>query len=280
MTLRLDQHLPSPDQPEAGPPLLFVHGAWHGAWVWENFLPWFAERGYRSYALDLRGHGQLARGSATDPDPAPLLRHRVADYVADLSAAVAQVGSPAPVLVGHSMGGMIVQKYLERRDAPLAVLMASVPPRGALGSTLRGLKRHPVAVLRALLTLDLRHFLETTELVHDFLLSPETPEEVVRSVHARVNDESLLAYLDMVALDLPDPRRVTCPVAVIGARDDGIFSHLEVQRTAFAFRHVLVRGVPDPVPTFVPGGHDLMLDVGWELAAEAVLAAVRRATGR
>ena len=27
-------------------PLLFVHGAWHGAWCWENFLSYFAEHGY------------------------------------------------------------------------------------------------------------------------------------------------------------------------------------------------------------------------------------------
>lgn len=36
-------------------PLLFVHGAWHGAWCWEEyFLPYFAEHGYRSVALSLR----------------------------------------------------------------------------------------------------------------------------------------------------------------------------------------------------------------------------------
>jgi pimeloyl-ACP methyl ester carboxylesterase len=38
-------------------PILFVHGAWHGAWCWENFLPYFADRGYGAYAVSLRGHG-------------------------------------------------------------------------------------------------------------------------------------------------------------------------------------------------------------------------------
>src|SRR6476661_688640 len=39
-------------------PILFVHGAWHGAWCWEeHFLDFFAERGHRVAALDLRGHG-------------------------------------------------------------------------------------------------------------------------------------------------------------------------------------------------------------------------------
>jgi pimeloyl-ACP methyl ester carboxylesterase len=39
-------------------PLLFVHGAWHGAWCWdEYFLDFFAGRGYRALAVSLRGHG-------------------------------------------------------------------------------------------------------------------------------------------------------------------------------------------------------------------------------
>ncbi len=38
-------------------PLLFVHGGWHGAWCWSNFLNYFADAGYRAVALSLRGHG-------------------------------------------------------------------------------------------------------------------------------------------------------------------------------------------------------------------------------
>jgi pimeloyl-ACP methyl ester carboxylesterase len=39
-------------------PLVFVHGAWHGAWCWdEHFLDYFADRGYRALAVSLRGHG-------------------------------------------------------------------------------------------------------------------------------------------------------------------------------------------------------------------------------
>ena len=39
-------------------PVLFVHGAWHGAWCGdEHFLDFFADKGYRAVALSLRGHG-------------------------------------------------------------------------------------------------------------------------------------------------------------------------------------------------------------------------------
>ncbi len=48
----------SPSSPSHPTPLLFIHGAWHGAWCWaEHFLDYFAAHGYAAHALSLRGHG-------------------------------------------------------------------------------------------------------------------------------------------------------------------------------------------------------------------------------
>ena len=42
--------------PSDMPPILFIHGAFAGAWCWEeHFMPWFAERGFDTYAIDLPG---------------------------------------------------------------------------------------------------------------------------------------------------------------------------------------------------------------------------------
>jgi len=75
-------------EPPAKPhptPILFVHGAWHGAWCWaEHFLPHFAERGYSAHALSLRGHGASA-------GRAQLRRTRIADYVADVAQVAGQL---------------------------------------------------------------------------------------------------------------------------------------------------------------------------------------------
>jgi pimeloyl-ACP methyl ester carboxylesterase len=117
-------------------PLLFVHGGEHAAWCWdEHFLDFFADKGYRALALSLRGHG----GSATSKR---LRSCSIADYVEDVCS-VADNLTATPVVIGHSMGGFIAQKYLETHDAPAGVLMASVPPRGHLGATLRLVRRHP-----------------------------------------------------------------------------------------------------------------------------------------
>ena len=98
-------------------PLLFVHGMCCSAFVWENFLPFFAENGYEAQALSLRGHG-----ASDGRDRLRLIR--TAEYVEDVAQVAGQCHS-APVLIGHSMGGYVIQKYLERHTAPAAVLLAS-----------------------------------------------------------------------------------------------------------------------------------------------------------
>src|SRR4026207_1083164 len=87
-------------------PLLFIHGALHGAWCWDfHFLVSSAQHGFAAHAVNLRGHGS-SEGHER------LRWTRIADYVEDLKNAARQLPSP-PVLIGHSMGSFIIQKYLE-----------------------------------------------------------------------------------------------------------------------------------------------------------------------
>ena len=119
----------TPPKVRGARPLLFVHGAFIGAWCWaEHFLPYFAKHGFRACAVSLSGHGR-------SPGRERLDWLSIADYVNDLEQAVSRVGGD-PILIGHSMGGFVVQKYLERASAPGVVLMASVPPQGLLPASI------------------------------------------------------------------------------------------------------------------------------------------------
>src|ERR1700679_3824393 len=110
-------------------PLLFVHGAWHAAWCWdEHFLDFFAAQGYRAIAVSLRGHGKSPGGER-------LRWTRIRDYADDVAEPSPQLPSP-PVLLAHSMGGFVVQTYLEHHAAAGAVLVAPIPPTGVLRLTL------------------------------------------------------------------------------------------------------------------------------------------------
>jgi pimeloyl-ACP methyl ester carboxylesterase len=257
----LHSHLP--DGPAGGRPLLFVHGAWHGAWCWEDYvLPWFAARGHPAHAVDLRGHGEA-------PSDRPLRRTRIHHYAADLAAAVEQIGG-APVLVGHSMGAFVVARYLEDHDVPGAVLVAPVPARGALGPTLRVARRHPVAFLRANLTMRLRPVVGTPILAREYLFGDDVPPTEFTRHFARLQDASYAAYLDMV-FHRARPERSSSPVLVVAAGFDRLFTAAEMRRTAAAYRADLV--------TIAGAPHDLMIDARWMEMARAVEDWVRRLPG-
>ena len=128
-----------PGRKGAGRPLLFLHGAWHGPWYWHPLAKRLAAAGRKCLLLELPGHGE-------NPWPLPGLTS-LNDY-AGLAAKAA--GKHSPVLVGHSMGGWLAQKILERADLP-AALLAPLPPGGLpKPSFLRLLAAYPLAMSRAL----------------------------------------------------------------------------------------------------------------------------------
>ncbi|NWG34282.1 MAG: alpha/beta hydrolase [Chloroflexi bacterium] len=238
-------------------PILFVHGKWHAAWCWrEHFMPCFAQKGYDAYALSLRGHG----GSEGHER---LRWHSIADYVEDVAWAVRQIGKP-PILVGHSMGGFIVQKYLEaHHEIPAAVLLTPVPYYGLWQSTWQVFRRHPLIVLRVLVTMRLYPVVETPQLAREGLFSKDLPAEALETYHRQLQDESFRAYLDELGLNLVRPRRVKTPLMVIGAENDAVVPLKTIRDTARAYRTEAI---------ILPGlAHDSMLDPQWQVVADRIL---------
>jgi pimeloyl-ACP methyl ester carboxylesterase len=236
-------------------PLLFVHGAWHAAWCWdENFLSFFAERGYRALAVSLRGHGN-------SPTDKPLRACSVADFVEDISVVAASLPTP-PVIIGHSMGGLIVQKYLESHDSPAGVLMTSMPPQGNLGSALRWIRQHPLHFTKMVITGKALPYISTSQLARERFFSAQTPESHVVKYAARLQEDSARVGIDCLVLSLPRPKRVTTPLLVLGADEDGAHTRKEVLATALAYC---------TEAEFFPNmGHNMMLEPGWAAVAERI----------
>lgn len=237
------------------PPLLFVHGSCHAAWCWdEHFLPFFAEHGFDAHALSLRGHG----GSGGRER---LRWASIAGYVAGVEQVAA--GLPrTPAVIGHSLGGYVVQKYLERREAPGAVLVAPAPRQGMRRAALRMSLRDPWLFLKMWLTLDPGALFSTPDLCRRLLFSPETSDEAVRRCADRVGSESLRSWLEMLGpAPHADPIRRT-PMLVLGAGGDSLIPEAGLRATAEAYGAEL---------TMVPHmGHDMMLEDNWSEAAEAM----------
>jgi pimeloyl-ACP methyl ester carboxylesterase len=247
----------TPPVARAAPPLLFVHGAWHAAWCWnENFLDYFAANGFAAHALSLRGHGASEGGQN-------LRSTRIRDYVDDIAAVADRLPSP-PILIGHSLGGFAIQKYLEDRSAPAAFLLASVPPTGVWRTLARATRDQPLDILKGNLTLSLWPVISNPDKARRLLFSPSVPVEKVCQYHRLLQDEAWLGYLDSLAFDLVNPRRVTTPMVVMGARDDAMIHPGEVAATAEAYnvRPILFEGM----------AHDMMLDTRWRDVAKEIVA--------
>jgi len=247
--------LRSGDDSSEHAPILFLHGAFAGAWCWaEQFMPYFAERGLDCYAVSLRGHG----GSAGRER---LTWHSLGDYVDDLAEAIEHIGRP-PVVVGHSMGGMVAQKYLERAPLPAVALLASVPPQGLLAATMS------LALLKPDVLTELNGLLyngrASLEAMRQALFAGPVAADRLTRYYRLMQPESPRAIWDMTFFDLPQIWRMKLPpMLVLGAEGDLMVPAKEVELCAQTY------GVSAQI--FPAMGHAMMLDAGWQNVAERII---------
>ena len=256
--MRLEMITREPETESHTTPILFIHGAWHGAWCWdENYLSYFASRGYSAHAVSLSGHGG-SKGRKR------LFWTGIKDYIDDVAEAAGKLEKP-PILVGHSMGGWVIQKYLEKYPAPAVVLLAPIPVKGVLGFMLRIARRHPLLSLKALFTLNTYIVVGNPDLAREWFFSADMQREKVVEYFQHLQSESYLAVQETLFIALPKPQRVRkTPMLVLGAANDKIFTVEEERKTADAY------GARFEV--FPDMAHDMMLEDGWKDVADKIIA--------
>ena len=142
--MQLEHLITAPTGNRKPTPVLLLHGAWHGAWCYDLWAADFAAHGYETHVMSLPGHGQSQRTKS-------LNRYSIQDYATALAEIVDQI-TPAPFVIGHSMGGLVLQQYLlwqtrkansARKPAtvlPGAVLLATMPHNGIVPFELKLLR--------------------------------------------------------------------------------------------------------------------------------------------
>jgi len=132
---------------------ILVHGAWHGSWCWRYVVPLLQSRGHAVHAPDLPGHGA---------DPAPVHAQTLGDYVQRVAGVVGACSDDV-ILVGHSLGGLVISAAAEAdparirrlvyvtaflpRDGDSMVRICSVDPDNPMnGAAIRTPDRKCVAV--------------------------------------------------------------------------------------------------------------------------------------
>ena len=108
---------------EEGRPLaVLVHGVTSSSLTWWRVGPWFAERGWRAIAVDLRGHGESPRMSGGE---------ELADLAADVHETVVPLlgpGERADVLLGYSLGALTAMKLCAENPGLARRLVLEDPP--------------------------------------------------------------------------------------------------------------------------------------------------------
>jgi len=253
-------------------PLVFVHGSYHAAWCWEeHFAGYFAARGRATRSVSLRAHG--TSGATPGSAVAGTLETHARDVAEVIEAELKAMGEDAvaPVVVGHSFGGLVAQRVAADDGVEVGgvCLLASVPPTGNAAMVRRFLRRDFFASMKITYAFITKAFGTNAALCRECFFSPELPQADVERFAAEINDSSSLRMLDLKALDasLPVPRpsgakNHDAPFFILGGSRDFVVDREGLEETAAWF---------DGELRVVDGlAHDVMLDAKWRVAADAI----------
>jgi non-heme chloroperoxidase len=243
------------------PPVLMIHGAFCGPWSLDGLRLKFESAGYRVEAPALRFH------NGTRP-PAALGTTGLADYAADLEEEAKALGQ-APILVGHSMGGLLAQMLAARFNTSALILLAPSPPWGTPPTTLfeisaaQALHLHPGywnMVLEPSRDVALAHSLDKLPRhMRDEVFERFVPES------GRATFEIMNWGLDINRASEVEAEMVTAPLLFLTGSEDKINPPSTVERVAALYKDRATHEVVDGM------GHWLIGEPGWERISDRAL---------
>lgn len=240
--------------------IFMIHGMWGTSRDWDDYRTFFQARGYRCITPNLPGH-DTAPGAAPDPRLGTL---SLLDYADVLERQIRQLDQK-PIIMGHSMGGLLAQILGARGLARALVLLTPAAPAGLLTLT--------PSVIRCFWRYALRwRFWDRPYLprFRDAAWSTLNllPAEGQREAYARYVPESGRAIFEIGCWPLyrgkattVDASRVTCPMLVIGGGLDRITPASVVRKVAARY------GAVSTYREFAGHAHWVLGEPGWEAVA-------------
>ncbi len=248
--------------------IVMVHGMWGGRWCWERFIPYFEDRGYTCHVPVLRHHDM----DHSDPPPPDLGATSLLDYVEDLDVFIQKLSQKLdqkPILMGHSMGGLLAQMLAAKGLAQKTVWLAPAPPAGIhalswsmfksfFGIFFRwGFWRKPNRISFDSAVYAFLHQLPESEQKKEY-------ENLVYE-SGRAASEIGLWNLDPAGASRVDETKVFCPVLIVAGAQDRIVPVRVVRKIAEKYREVATLKELDRHCHWLMGGED------WESVAALVL---------
>lgn len=244
--------------------IVMIHGMWGSSWYWDNYIHFFSSRGYRCLAPTLRYHDM---DPSSEPDPR-LGTTSLLDYARDLEEEIKKL-EEKPVLIGHSMGGLLAQMLAARGMASAAVLLTPAPPAGIIALKPSVLKTFWSVMKKwAFWKKPMRIPFQAAAYSVLNVLPPEVQKEkYVRFVYesGRAAFEIGFWLLDRKGASRVDENRVDCPVLVVAGGRDRITPLSVVKKVAEKYKE------RSTFMEFAENGHWIVEEEGWEKVAGSIL---------
>lgn len=228
--------------------------------AWDEYIGFFRALGYRTYAPALPQH-------FTQNSPEDVAGLRLKDYVDQLERDYLACGEK-PIIVGHSMGGLLAQQLAERVAPPALVLLAPAPSYGLISFDVSPLR----TMFKQLLTpLFWTKGLKPGEQAVRYGIYNKVPEAEQQKLIDRLCYESgqvireiACWFTDPSQGSRVRPENINCPVLTLVGKHDRITPAEVCRKVSQSFAH------NSHFHVLSKHGHMLNCEPGWEAIAQQV----------
>jgi pimeloyl-ACP methyl ester carboxylesterase len=240
-----------------------IHGGFCGGWYFEPLADRMTGKGWACMTPDLPLHGEGLKGEAA---PAGLADQGIGDYTAAMADLVRSLDEP-PVLIGHSLGGLVAQQLCAQGLAKAAVLLAPASPWGIAPTS-----PDEIAAITGLLSVG-PFWTMVLDPVFEVAVGnsmDKLPGNDQRTAFDRLGAESgkalfqsMLWHLDLDRTAAVDETAVSCPMLCLTGVEDKVVAAGTVEAVADKYgANASYRAVPG-------FSHWIIGEPGWEVFADA-----------
>ncbi|MGI9364303.1 MAG: alpha/beta hydrolase [Rhizobiaceae bacterium] len=248
---------------DAKPPVLLLTGTNAAAWTMENVRASFEMSGYSCHSLTYRYH-DLPTGTERDNK---LIGLSIADYVEDARKAIQEIGE-APVVVGHSLGGVVAQLLAGEGAVRAGVLLNSSVVNGVLATTEEERELGKLFISSGAFW---EHALgQDINLLAKYGLNTLS-EDLQSDIHARLDTESGRVLFEFVfwmfdahQTTFIDPATITCPLLFVSGTEDKAVATSTARNMASRYEIADFLAIEGAC-------HYLQFDETWPLTAHKVM---------
>lgn len=243
--------------------VLMVHGMASGQWAWDNYRSVLEAAGYHCLPVTLPYHNT---DPAADAD-AQLGTASLLDYAAALEQQIRALPEK-PIVIGHSMGGLLAQILAARDLVSAAVLITPAPPAGILALTPSVLKTFSPIIGRW--NFWKKPFRFPEKIAQYAILNRLSHTQQIAEYKKFVPESGRAAFeigywmLDRRQAASVNAAQVNCPLLVVGATEDRITPASVVKQVAEKYPTATYR-------QYNQHAHMIMIEDGWQIVAQEVL---------